>query len=86
MFVLEEGSDNPTAPPNLDLPEGTLWRLDVDYRDEPIADGFIYGAVPAGSKQTFPVDGAPKALTPGQTYYVYVQRDVAIPIAMSLRL
>ena len=84
VFVLEEGSDNPTAPPNLDLPEGTLWRLDVDYRDEPINDGFTYGAVPAGSKQTFPIDGAPKALTPGQTYYVYVQRDVAIPITRCL--
>ena len=84
VYILEEGSENPTAPPNLDLPEGTLWRLNVDYRDDPISDGIAYGVVPSGAKQAFPVEGAPLPLVQGQTYYIYVQRDVAIPITRCL--
>ena len=84
IYILAEGSENPTAPPNLDLPEGTLWRLNVDYRDDAVSDGFTYGVVPSGTRQAFPEVGAPVSLVKGQTYYIYVQRDVAIPITRCL--
>ncbi len=81
IYVLEEGSANPTVPPNLDLPEGTLWRLDVAPTDDPIETGITYGVVPEGASQRFPEDGAPPALVSGHTYHLYVSKDVLIPIA-----
>jgi hypothetical protein len=82
IYVLEAGSDNPTVPPNLDLPEGTLWRVDVPWDEETVfASGEVrYADVPGFATQRVPEEGAPSALTPGQDYYLYVLADVAIPV------
>lgn len=82
VYVLEAGSENPTVPPNLDLPEGTVWRVDVPEVGDPIGSGTVsFGEVPAGTSQRFPAEGAaPTPLVPGQDYYLYVSRDVIQPI------
>lgn len=81
VYVLEAGSDNPTVPPNLDLPEGTLWRIDVPSDGTPISAGDVtYGQIPAGTSQRIPQDGTPPALTEGTEYYLYVTADVGIPM------
>ena len=86
VYVLEPGSQSPTVPPNLDLPAGTLWRIDVPWDGgEPIASGEVrYAELPAGLSQRYPSDAAPQALVPGQQYYLYVTRDVGIPITRCL--
>jgi hypothetical protein len=86
VYVLESGSANPTVPPNLDLPAGTLWRVDVPWDGgEPVNSGEVeYGLLPAGLSQTFPTDGGPQGLVPGQEYYLYVTKDVGIPITRCL--
>lgn len=80
LYVLEAGSANPGVPPNLDLPEGTRWRVDVPPTGSPIASGVRYGSTPAGASQRFPETGAPRALSAGSMYYLYVLADVGIPI------
>lgn len=85
VYVLDAGARNPTVPPNLDLPEGTRWRIDVPHTGSPVASGSVtYGELPGGMTQRFPEDGAPSALTPGQTYYLYVTRDVILPVTRCL--
>lgn len=85
VYVLDAGSANPTVPPNLDLPEGTRWRIDVFHTDEPVASGSVtYGELPAGLTQRFPEDGTPEPLVPGQQYYLYVTRDVILPATRCL--
>ncbi len=83
VYVLEAGAENPTVPPNLDLPEGTLWRLDVPWDQEEIMSpgSLRYGDVPAVAEQSFPTEEEPASLTPGEDYYLYVLADVAIPIS-----
>jgi hypothetical protein len=81
LYVLEEGSDNPGVPPNLDLPDGTVWKLDVRPDSSPVKSGQVtFGKVPAGAAQAFPEDGSTPVLTPGKTYYLYALMDVGIPI------
>ena len=84
VYVLEADSMSPGVPPNLDLPDGTLWRLDVAWTAEPVASGIDYGAVPDGATQAWPAAGAAPALAPGETYYLYVQRDVYQPLTRCL--
>lgn len=84
VYLLEEGSENPSTPPNLDLPEGTLWRLDVDYRRVGVKPGISYGAIQREMTQGFPVEGAPTSLEMGRRYYLYVLQDIAIPITRCL--
>ncbi|MBT6176956.1 MAG: hypothetical protein HOI23_06885, partial [Deltaproteobacteria bacterium] len=84
VYVLESGSANPSTPPNLDLPTGVLWRFDVDHRDDGITDGFTYGQLPTGVRQVFPESGEPAALEQGKEYYLYVLKDIAIPITRCL--
>ncbi|MBK8258056.1 MAG: proteinase inhibitor [Polyangiaceae bacterium] len=80
VFVLEDGSDNPGVPPNLDLPEGTVWKLDARPESNPLKSGDLtFGKVPTGTFQAFPAEGSPE-LTKGKTYYLYVLADVGIPI------
>lgn len=84
VYVLEAGADNPGAPPNLNVPDGTIWKLDVAPAASPVKSGEVtLGKVPAGATQAFPKEGAP-ALTAGQTYYLHVQADVGIPITRCL--
>lgn len=84
VYVLEEGSDNPSTPPNLDLPEGVIWRLDVDHRRSGIKTGITYGVTPRGTSRAFPTDSDPTTLEEGRRYYLYVLQDIAIPITRCL--
>ncbi|MBL8951221.1 MAG: hypothetical protein JNK82_10620 [Myxococcaceae bacterium] len=80
VYVLEEGSKNPTAPPNLDRPAGTLWRIDVPHTGQPLNSGEVtYGVTPAAASQQLPATGSPPALVSGRTYLLYVLKDVAQP-------
>jgi hypothetical protein len=85
VYVLEKGSANPGVPPNLDLPEGTLWRIDVSP-DKPAltATGFAYAQTPQGAFQKYPATGTPTALESGKEYYLYVLADVGIPVTRCL--
>lgn len=80
VYVLDQGSANPGVPPNLDLPTGTRWRVDVPATGAPLASGITYGRTPDGATQRFPATGAPAALARGATYYLYVLADVGVPI------
>ena len=83
IYVLEVGSNNPATPPNLDTPEGTLWRVDVHYQ----ADGLTelnYGDTPERTMQKVPEMGSAPTLIEGQQYYLYVLKDIAIPITRCL--
>lgn len=85
VYVLEQEATSPTVPPNLDLPEGTLWRLDVPSDGTPVESGSVrYGVVPAGMTQRFPASGSPTALTSGKTYYLYVLADIIVPVTRCL--
>ncbi len=85
IYVLEVGARNPGIPPNFDVPEGTIWRVDVPSDGVPIASGsLVYGEPGLGSFQRVPANGPPSALDPGVTYYLYVLRDVAVPIERCL--
>jgi hypothetical protein len=84
VYVLEGGADNPGVPPNLDLPEGTVWRLDVPPDGEPLNTGIPYGQVPEGVSQRFPAEGGPDPLVSGNTYYLYVLLDVGLPVTRCL--
>jgi hypothetical protein len=83
VYVLEAGSMSPGVPPNLDTPDGTLWRLDVSPDADPLASGVTYGSAPAGATQVVPAAGAAPALAAG-TYYLVVLRDVYQPITRCL--
>lgn len=85
VYVLEADATSPTVPPNLDLPEGTLWRIDVPVDGTPVSSGAVrYGVVPTGLSQRFPASGQPDALRSGRTYYLYVLADIIIPITRCL--
>jgi len=81
VYVLSLGSENPGVPPNLDLPVGTLWRLDVLASADALASGLVYGTTPPGSFQAFPEQAAAPALELGQSYQLTVLRDVGVPLA-----
>ncbi|MGK3996499.1 proteinase inhibitor [Sorangium sp. So ce1024] len=84
VYVLSADAENPGAPPNLDLPEGTIWRLDVPASAEPVRSGIAYGEVPRNTRQGYPAQGRPEGLVPGTKYYLYVWADVGIPITRCL--
>jgi len=80
LYVLQAGSQSPTVPPNMDTPEGTLWRVDLPADGSPISSGTVhYGTVPSGMFQAFP-EGSPEPLVEGEDYYLYVEADVLYPI------
>jgi hypothetical protein len=85
VYVLAADAANPGVPPNLDLPAGTLWRLDAESDGPPFASGAIrYGELPESTRQGFPAMGAPAPLVAGQTYYLYVLADIGVPITRCL--
>jgi hypothetical protein len=85
LYVLAEGAASPTVPPNLDLPEGTLWRIDLPPTGTPFPSGSVtYGKPPAGSVQRVPESGLAPALVSGRRYYLYVSADVIQPITRCL--
>ncbi|MCK6521271.1 hypothetical protein L6R49_07490 [Myxococcota bacterium] len=82
IYVLEKGSLSPTVPPNLDTPDGTIWRVDLPRDGSPVfSESVIYGEVPEGMVQVYPESGAPAALEPGKEYYLYVTADILYPIS-----
>lgn len=82
IYVLEADAANPTVPPNLDLPDGTLWRVDLPADGSPVNSETVkYGEVPEGMTQVFPAEGAPEPLVAGKDYYLYVSADVVYPIS-----
>ncbi|MFT6399240.1 MAG: hypothetical protein ACJAYU_004005 [Bradymonadia bacterium] len=82
LYVLEAGSDNPGLPPNFDMPEGVMWRVDVPHTEDGFDSGVTYRVAPGASIQIVPAEGvAPAALVSGQQYHLYVLFDVALPIA-----
>jgi hypothetical protein len=81
LYVMEQSSKNPGVPPNLDLPEGTLFRLDVLASQEPIESGVQYGTAPEGAFQRVPTSGEAPELERDTRYHLTVLRDVGVPIA-----
>lgn len=85
LSILEPEAVSPTVPPNLELPEGTLWRVILQEGRDPLASGTIrYGVVPSTMTQLFPASGKPKALVSGKTYYLHAMADVLTPISRCL--
>lgn len=83
IYILEEGSLSPTVPPNLDTPDGTIWRIDVAPEDDPLDSGSVtFGEVPEGATQVVPAEGVPTLGT--GTYYLFVAADVGIPVQRCL--
>jgi hypothetical protein len=78
LYVLEESAKNPGVPPNLDLPEGTLWRLDVLASANPVDSGVRYGTTPEGTFQYWPEKTPAPKLTKGKTYHFVALRDVGL--------
>ena len=86
VYVLETNAKSPGIPPNFDMPEGTIWRVDVPFDGTPLASGSVrYGNIPDGTTQRMPEDNmAPSVLESGASYYLYVLEDVAVPVARCL--
>ncbi|WAS93123.1 proteinase inhibitor [Nannocystis punicea] len=85
VYVLAADAPNPGVPPNLDLPEGTVWRVEVPWDSAPMASRSVrYGELPEGASQGFPADGSPPTLEAGDTYYLYVLADIGVPITRCL--
>lgn len=84
VYVLAQGSKNPGVPPNLDLPTGTLFRLDVLANAQPVASGIRFGETPPGTFQAFPERTPAQPLVRGTTYQLVVLRDVGLPLANCL--
>jgi hypothetical protein len=84
LYVLDAGAKNPGVPPNLDEPVGTRWLVEVPTKSEPFASGVEYGAPGGELVQRLPVSGAPAPLTSGESYYLYVLKDVGVPITRCL--
>jgi hypothetical protein len=84
VYVLEPDTDAPGVPPNLDLPDGTVWRLDVAPDSDPVRSGLLYGDVPPGTSQAFPEQSSATELVSGREYYLYVLFDVYQPLQRCL--
>jgi hypothetical protein len=80
VYVLEAGSKNPGVPPNLDKPEGTIFRLDVLASADALEESVIYGTTPEGTAQSIPESGRAPALISGRSYQLFVAEDMALPV------
>ncbi len=86
LYVLEKDSKSPGVPPNLDMPSGVLWRIDVPHTAAaglPMSS-VKFGQVPEGASQRFPANGSPAPLVSGKQYYLYVLQDIATPASRCL--
>ena len=80
LYILEEDSANPGVPPNFDIPEGVLWRVDITHDGQPLASGVPYGSLPPTAIQVVPDAGVnPPELVTGKRYHLYGLYDVALP-------
>ncbi len=84
IYVLEPQASAPGVPPNLDIPNGTIWRLDVGWQSPPVSPGLTYGQNVAGASQGWPLEGRAPALVSGSTYYLYVLADIYVPLTRCL--
>lgn len=84
LYVLDAGSRSPGVPPNLDMPAGTRWLVDVPTKGTPFASGVRFGELTGDMKQRLPASGKPSALESGRAYYLYVMADMALPITRCL--
>ena len=81
LYVLEVGSDNPGNPPNLDKPDGTIWRIDTVPPAVPMKTREVtFGEVPEGHQQKSPADGAPTGLVAGESYVLFAFADIGVPM------
>ena len=80
IYVMEVGTDNPGLPPSYDLPESTVWRIDVKHTAAPLKSGAVqYGVIPDGAEQIFPTAGAP-AVEVGKEYRLWLLTDMGLPV------
>jgi hypothetical protein len=86
VYALEPGSTNPAMPPSGDLPDGTIWRIDLPHTAQPLPSGSVtWAEIPPSARQAFPDDGnAPRSLQPGEVVYLYILQDIAYPITRCL--
>lgn len=83
LYVLEADAPAPVVPPNLDLPAGTIWRVEVPNVSPPFTTA-VYGQVSGNQRQAYPEAGAPAPLESGETYYLYVLIDIGLPATRCL--
>jgi len=85
VYVMDASSRAPTVFPNLDVPTGTIWKLDVAPSAAPLVSGTVkYGVAAEGSTQAVPMAGAPAALESGKQYFLSVFADQMLPISRCL--
>jgi hypothetical protein len=84
VYVLEADAMSPGVPPNLDTPDGTLWRLDVSHLEPAVDSGIAYGSVPDGAAQRVPEAGDAPALQSGEQYYLVALTDIYQPATRCL--
>lgn len=84
IHVLSADSLAPGVPPNWDMPEGTLWAIRVPPTSLAMSCGGAYGELPEGAIQEIPEAGEAPELVSGETYFLYVQSDIAQPITRCL--
>lgn len=84
LYVLDASAKSPGVPPNLDQPAGTLLLIDVASKDKPFASPLAYATPSAPLRQRVPSAGAPPALQSGKSYYLYVLKDVGVPVTRCL--
>jgi hypothetical protein len=83
VYVLAAGAKGPVVPPNLDTPDGTIWRMEVPNVSPTITTA-VYGQVSGDQRQVIPAAGPPPALVSGTQYYLYVLIDVGFPLVRCL--
>ena len=79
-YVMEQGSKNPVVPPNLDLPSGTLWRLDVLASEGALKSPIAYGKTPKGTFQAYPESASAPELQQGETYHLVLLADPGLAV------
>ena len=79
VYILSKGAKNPGVPPNLDVPDATVWHVNVPTAKAPLKSGIAYGVVTGDMVQRVPATGAAPALVKGETYYLYTLLDVGFP-------
>jgi hypothetical protein len=84
VYLQREDAENPGVPPNTDLPDGTLWRIDVLASAAAVKGGFTYGSTPEGSFQVAPAAMSAPELEKGTRYKLYALRDVGLPVVNCL--
>ncbi len=79
VYILQPDSASPGVPPNLDVPEKTVWHVNVPTAAKPLKSGIAYGAVTGDQVQRVPATGAAPKLVSGQKYYLYTLIDIGFP-------